>query len=60
MLKSVYVSFTILKTEVIIMNFDFRESCLEVAFGLRTKLPGDKNRDVRIKDCHQIFYGLKL
>lgn len=42
------------------MNFDFRESCLEVAFGLRTQLPGDKNRDVRTKDRHQIFYGLKL
>lgn len=42
------------------MNFDFRESCLEVDLGIRTKLTGDKNGDVRIKDCHQIFYGLKL
>lgn len=31
------------------MNFDFRESCLEVDLGIRTKLTGDKNGDVRIK-----------
>ena len=39
------------------MNFDFRESCLEVAFGLRTKLPGDKNRDVTFKDGVEVCRG---
>lgn len=42
------------------MNFDTRESYLEIDIGLRAKLTGVKNGDVRIRDHFQIFYGLKL
>lgn len=55
-----FVSVLWLKNCSGIMNFDTRESYLEIDIGLRAKLTGVKDGDVRIRDHFQIFYGLKL